>query len=107
MKLNEIAFDPEADLPIIVDIVRRKLAAGEIINIKGDPRDPDRISRLDRIDDPKPWNGYTDVDVHWWRVVDGQKLPPRFNFNPTISRIERSKLVKQADGTWLFDIPPN
>jgi hypothetical protein len=107
MKLNEIAFDPETDTPIIVDIVRRKLAAGEIVNIQGDSRDPDRISRLDSINDPQPWNNYKDVEIIWWRIVDGQKLPPRLNFNPSISRIERSKLVKQDDGSWLFVIPPN
>jgi hypothetical protein len=95
MRVTEL-FEDEEDLPIIYDIIKSKLAAGEKIWL---PKYPDERSALSSIRSyelsPDNWV----VDLRWHAVADGAARPVNRAMNATA--LANWKL-KKVDGRLIL-----
>jgi hypothetical protein len=106
MKTAELLDDDEADLPILIDIVRRKLAAGAVIHydsngLCGVITEVERDTRFVRKNNPEKSCPYElKVDV----TLENGRIRHEITW-PEVGEWRDSKLNKQPDGTWLLLMP--
>jgi hypothetical protein len=108
MKAAEL-LDDDADMPILIDIMLRKLAAGAVIHydsnglrgpITGLAKDSKFVRKKSQKHSDKSCPYELKVDV----ALENGKIRHETTW-PTVAEWRDSKLNKRPDGTWLLDMP--